>query len=51
MHLGAIWALLVLVGIKHYVGTLVEVGILVGVGVLLALGVLNGLIDLVRVKL
>ena len=46
MHLGAIWALLVLVGILPYLGTVVEVGILVGLvlvglGVLLAIGVLK----------
>ena len=28
LHLGAIWTLLVLVGILHYVETLIEVGIL-----------------------
>ena len=43
MYLGAIWALLVLVGGLHYIETLVEVGILVGVAVLVALGVLLAL--------
>ena len=42
MYLGAIWALLALVGFLHHVGTLVEVEILVGVGVLLALRVPSG---------
>ena len=41
LYLGAIRALLVLVDIRHDVGTLVEIGILVGVGVLRALGVLK----------
>ena len=47
LYLGAIQALLVLVGILHDVGILfdvgilVEVGVLVGLGVPLALGILN----------
>ena len=41
LYLGAIWALIVLVGIIHDVEILVEVGILVGVGLLVGLGVLR----------